>query len=307
MSEDDRQRLVGQAGLGAGELDAIRGLAEICNRHEGLTLKLNWGLLRARPPGRTNDFLCYRDGALIGHAALDECGSDFELTGMVHPAYRRRGIGSSLLAVATAECRRRGVSRLLLVCEHASSSGGAFVAAHGARLRYASSEYHLELDATPGSPPPPSDPLRLRQATSSDVDLLARIRARCFDLPEDESRRRIARDLDESGSRLYVADLAGEPIGSIGTVVEDAGVYIRGVGVLPAHQGRGHGRRLLAAAIAATIAAGHTHLSLDVATRNCNALSLYQSCGFRETNRYAYYDVDLRAPVGAADPSTLVR
>lgn len=37
------------------ELEALRGLKEICNKHEGLNLRLSWGMLTARLPDETNE------------------------------------------------------------------------------------------------------------------------------------------------------------------------------------------------------------------------------------------------------------
>ena len=41
------------------------------------------------------------------------------------------------------------------------------------------------------------------------------------------------------------------------------------------------------------LAEGHTRFELDVETENNQALSLYQSCGFHETDVYDYYVVPL--------------
>jgi ribosomal protein S18 acetylase RimI-like enzyme len=117
--------------------------------------------------------------------------------------------------------------------------------------------------------------------------------ARCFGVPADEARAETAEHLNEPGSRMYLAFVDDVPIGVVGALTEQRGVYIRGLGVLPEHQGRGYGRAILARTIALYVAEGHRHLALDVATENRNALALYQSCGFVETNRYDYYEVDL--------------
>jgi GNAT superfamily N-acetyltransferase len=55
-------------------------------------------------------------GRLLGTFGLEQAGSDaMELRRMyVDPAVRRRGIASAMLECAEAECRRRGVERLVL-------------------------------------------------------------------------------------------------------------------------------------------------------------------------------------------------
>lgn len=55
---------------------------------------------------------------------------------------------------------------------------------------------------------------------------------------------------------------------------------IRGLAVDPAHQGRGIGRLLMAAAVEAATARGARKLTLRVLSSNATARALYESCGF---------------------------
>jgi ribosomal protein S18 acetylase RimI-like enzyme len=247
--------------------------------------------MRARPADQVNDFLVYADGSLIGYAALDVMGRHGESTGMVAPHFRRRGIGGRLLAAVLAECRRRDIEQLLLVCEHSSASGNAFVAAQGERLRFDSSEYHLDLYADQRRSPRAPDILTLRPASMADADALTAIQAQAFGDPLDRSREDVLRRLTEPDSRCYAAERDGAAVGMVGTIPDEGGLYIRALGVLPKHQRRGYGRAILAAIVAEGLAEGYTRLSLDVATDNENALGLYQSCGFVVSNRYDYFVV----------------
>ncbi|MCL4517404.1 MAG: hypothetical protein M1379_17795 [Firmicutes bacterium] len=79
-------------------MQEIRRLADICEQHDGIQLKLNWEMLKNRSLDQTNDFFCYQgshqDGRLIGYLALYGFGSrEIELNGMIHPAFRRKTRG----------------------------------------------------------------------------------------------------------------------------------------------------------------------------------------------------------------------
>src|SRR5947207_13826568 len=101
-------------------------------------------MLRSRPGNETNDFAWYEDGKLVGLLALDDMGSKVrEMTGMVHPDFRHRGIFTALLAAAKAEAKHRGIERLVLIGERFSRSGQAFVAAIGAQYDF--SEHKMVL------------------------------------------------------------------------------------------------------------------------------------------------------------------
>jgi ribosomal protein S18 acetylase RimI-like enzyme len=290
MSAGSGVRIVGRQGLRPGELGAIRDLAALCNGADGLDLKLSWEQIEGRAPGETSDFCAYIGGLLVGYAALDGLLPEFELTGMVRPEYRRRGIFRALVGAARDECRRRGAERLLLVCERASAAGRAFVAAIGGR--YAFAEYHLELEACAGVPTVEGE-MALHRVASADLDQLAQLNARAFGRSADEARARLAAQVAEPGSRYYIASTGGEAIGLIGAIEELGQVYLRGIGIVPEVQGRGHGRRMLVATIRALLAEGHTQFALDVESDNAPALALYRACGFREANAYEYYELSL--------------
>lgn len=287
MHDDQAGHLATKRGLTADDLAALKELVATCQVHDGHDVKLNWRMMQHRSPEQASDFCWYAAGALVGFAPLDAFGPECELTVVVHPAFRRRGIGGALVAAAAAEARRRGAEKLLLVNQRASTTGAAFAASRG--LVATSGEYHLErAAATP--PPVPVSPLLLRRATLADLDVMVRIMAICFDSPEDEAREWTARHLGQEGSREYVAELDGTIVGKIGLVFEANGVYLRAIGVLPEYRGRGYGRYLVAQTIALLTAEGQTRFSLDTATDNENALGLYQSCGFSVTLAYDYYE-----------------
>src|SRR5881275_2227586 len=110
MSSTSKQGLIEHRGLDTSELSEIKQLAQLCNQHDGLDLKLNWNILRDRPSDQLNDFLYYADGQLVGFLALFSFNSlEGEISGMVHPTYRRRGIFSALFAAARQEAVRRGL------------------------------------------------------------------------------------------------------------------------------------------------------------------------------------------------------
>ena len=90
MSIHSKHGLVKKQGLTPEELAEIRQLANKCNEQEGLDLKLNWSILAQREQDQTNDFLYYEDGVLVGFLPLFNFNStEAEISGMVHPAYRR--------------------------------------------------------------------------------------------------------------------------------------------------------------------------------------------------------------------------
>ena len=277
--------------LEAAEIEQVRELAALCNRHDGLDLKINWELMATREGDRPSDFFVYRGDLLVAYAALDGFDREYETTGMVHPSWRRRGVFRRLFEAVRAEAQARRATDWLLVCERASSPGQMWVRGSGATYR--SSEFHMNRDAE-GSPPlPPVAPgFRLEQAGPAEIEALSILDAEAFGGSLEDIRRRVERDLGEQGSRIFLAWSNGESVGKIGALSEGAGLYLRGVAVRRDLRGRGYGRQILSAAIGKLTAEGARSVSLDVETQNENALRLYQSCGFRATSIYDYFVMD---------------
>src|SRR5215469_8150586 len=92
------------------QLAEVERLAHVCNEDEGLDIKLNWNILRGHLRIGVTSFLHYEDGQLVGFLALYQFNSDeAEVSGMVHPEFRRTGIFTQLVRAAEAACREAGM------------------------------------------------------------------------------------------------------------------------------------------------------------------------------------------------------
>lgn len=269
----------------------IRDLESICNQTEKINVKLNWSLMKLREPDKPSDFCFYEQGQLVGYMPLDGFGDQFEITAIVHPAHRRQGIFKQLFAAARQEAIRRNAARLLVVNYRNSQSGNTTVRALG--LPYYNSEYHMESSAADLTSLPASQ-IELIEVTAENVADLSRSLGSSFGAGEWNSEAALLADQQRKDGKYYLAELDGTQIGQIGMVDEgNQAAYIRAVGIAPEWRRRGYGRQLLSALVQRLCDEGYQRFALDVETQNANALSLYQSCGFRETNAYDYYTVPL--------------
>src|SRR5258708_13832324 len=121
-----QQGLVKKRTLTEAEVTEIGQLIAVCNDYEGLYMRLGLDELRKRSGDEARDLLYYEDGSLVGYLAIDGWGKERELTGMVRPGYRRKGIFSQLFAAAKEEYQRLGVRKLILVVDQSSPAGQTF-------------------------------------------------------------------------------------------------------------------------------------------------------------------------------------
>src|SRR5579885_2714596 len=296
MTDEKVQGLVAKQKLSEAELADIRQLTDSCDRYEGLHMRILWDMLQARPGIEVNDFLYYEGETLAGYLAMDSWGIDErELTGMVHPEYRRKGIGHALLNAAREECFSRGIKQVILVCERTSPSGQAFARSVGGRLDFSEHEMVLENFQERNLF---DERLYFRLAEPSDLEALAAIQAGSFGDTLEEARHAQSRYLQEPNCYIYIATFGEEsvgceePVGTLRLYEAEDRIGIYGFGVLPDYRGRGYGRQMLEEAIRSIRARSQKMITLDVETDNVNAIGLYCSCGFEIKTTYDYYAID---------------
>lgn len=282
MAHEAQDGLIAANQLDAEQQRAALALAEVCNRLEGLTLKLN--ISRDAEGMPANKWLYYEHGALVGYAALDGGSPEAELCGMVAPLHRRKGIGRALLDAVTDACRRATVYRLLLICEDASTSGQGFVCAIDAAHSF--SELHMEMDAPPAAEQPRNDVL-VREAAPQDYDALAEVLVSAFGGSYDHTRARI--EAEAGDGRYLVGEVDGRLVGGLKLYQHDGRAGIYAFGVSQDERGKGYGRAILQQTIEMARAGGYPRIYLEVDDDNTVARRLYESSGFQTTTTYGYY------------------
>lgn len=276
-------------------------------------------------------------GAPLGSAALrlfTRPGQDHlaELTLDVHPAERRRGVGSQLLAAAV-DAAREHRRRSVVAQARADTPGAAFLPGRGFRtvlaLTYArlplrggtatADRAALEdaLDALAALAARPHPGYRLCSWAGTVPDELAATfadsRRAMDDMPMDDTDygtvtwdvdrlRDAAAAIARRGDLLYTVAAVDESDGSIAGFSElvvpgdgtgDGQHY--GTGVLPAHRGLGLGAWMKAESVRQA-AARHPDLGgllTDTADSNTFMRRINDALGYRPTHRTLEYQLDL--------------
>lgn len=111
-----------------------------------------------------------------------------------------------------------------------------------------------------------------------DLGAVLRIERRVF--PEPWSPQIFASELALRRGRIYRAARVGrELVGYFGVMVVDDEAHVTTLAVAPSRQGRGLGTILMLEIVAASLEAGATTLSLEVAAHNERAQALYRRFG----------------------------
>jgi mycothiol synthase len=278
--------------LSEADLPALAALAGACLSADG-----------GQPFADSPSFLasCYLTGArtyagfdgavLVGVSSLRELAPGTVTTGLVHPDWRRRGIGGHAFDWAASQA---GAGGIRAQTEALSSGAHALYLSRGLSQVFA--EDVMRLPAAAELPPvqPPAS-LVLSRWGQADPERFHAVYETAFrerpGFPGWPRARWIERISDDEDFRADWTLLATVRGADAGFVVAAAGGWIVQVGVVPAARGASLGALLIAEAVRRMRSAGETTITLNVNVNNPHAAALYRRLGFIYAGRRAEYEV----------------
>lgn len=275
------------------DIQQIIDLATYCERNDGLEYKpsLYVDVLQTRNADQANDFLYYLDDKLVGFVSMYEFErpTKLELIGMVHPSFRRQKICSNLLDAAFDEIKKRNNNELLFIVNAASTSGNAFAKSFGLQISF--SEYSMQFKRDSTSLIEMKDTLQLVPASTENLTTISKIASAAFGDSLQDNITWLHKTISSTNRSIYMALFNREAVGTITVSHEEEVTSISGFAVDPSYQGRGIGTNMLQTTVQRLLEKGKRNITLEVETKNENALQLYKHCGFEITASYHYYDL----------------
>ncbi|MEU5939546.1 GNAT family N-acetyltransferase [Micromonospora sp. NPDC047548] len=274
-------------GFGEGHLAELTELAEACLATDGgLPLFARPPLLRARLL-QARTLGAWHDGGLVAAVGVGTAGWPATSTGLVHPAWRERGLGGRLLSWAAEQA---GDTDLLVTTESWSPGADALYTAHGFERTFAEWVLRHDLTALPEVARPDdvhTEPVTWEVGPELFETYHASFADRPgFGAPSAEDWLAELREDDE-----YRPDLSMIARGPDGTAVGFLNVidnWIDQVGVVPGWRHRRVGAYLVASALQSLAGDGARAAWLCVNDNN-PAAALYRRLGFRDAGRRARY------------------
>ncbi len=274
-------------GLTDAALEAIEDLERRVLMADGGRLKLEWGTLRDRRPTEVCDLLWWAGERLLGFAGIYAFGwPTLELTGIVDPDARRRGIGRALLDAALPICREQRAERLLMVVPRPSAGGRALALSLG--MPHDHSEHALKLAHRPAEPSSERS-VSLREATDGDIGALSKLYLEGF----GDARVDAGRPMSDHRARTLMVVHGREVVGTVRTTLDGDRGAVYGFVVAARWRGRGVGRAALDQVCRELFDRGAAHVDLEVEVANDRALGLYESLGFTRVVTDDYYELRL--------------
>ncbi len=137
-----------------------------------------------------------------------------------------------------------------------------------------------------------SQTLDIRLARPRDGDNMARMSRRLIEagLPWwSWTQKRVAKAIRCPDTIGIVANVGNKMAGFALMHIGDENAHLNLLAVEPTYHRRGFGRDMLAWLVSSCLVAGIVRVSLEVRTTNLAAIRFYQSQGFEQGERIAYY------------------
>lgn len=262
---------------------------------------------------------CDSDGAITAVASVrilrDVPGQAVaQLTAMVHPQWRGRGLGRALLFWQEARARQLLVKEfgedspmpaqiMNIVDAHMTDRRRLYIAA-GFYAKRTFSIMYRDIEGAESFPSPkggykvvPWTQVDRAEAHALHMDVFTHhfwpeMRGRWWDEAMANHDDRWSFAIQAPDGELAAYCVVGRPTERWAATGRPE-AYIELLGVSPKHRGKGLVRILLGQAIAAAAASGMTRIGLDVDTQSPNqAQSIYEHLGFLDHRAEVYYFVD---------------
>ncbi|TYS58462.1 GNAT family N-acetyltransferase [Sutcliffiella horikoshii] len=266
------------------QLQQVKELQTVCEKVGGFQLKLNEDMLETRNEESKEDFFHYEDGRLVGFLGCYGFGNKVEMTGMVHPDYRRKGIFKKLFGAAVAEVKKQENTTILLNAPSTSQSAKKFL--NRIPCTFEVAEYQMKWEAGELHDDPS---VTIRPSTSQeDFEAEIQLEVACFGFTEQEARNFNQRMKELNSEDMFIIETEGQTAGKIRVSETNGEAWIYGFAVSRELQGKGIGRKALSKVVKIETEKG-LPVFLEVEARNAHALKLYESCGFRSYHSQDYY------------------
>lgn len=221
-----------------------------------------------------------------------------ELEGGILPGWQRQGLGGRLLQHLVGELAGTAVRQLSVAVPALDTPAARFLIKHRFFVEHEEQMMTRSLALPlPARPPAASQVCRSYPRAEAITHFLRLYQASFGGTPWDQpfSRAEVAADLTRAEDLQFLV-VDETPVGFVWVRREEAGVAkLEPIGILPAAQGRGHGRWLLTAVLHQLAAESIHTVKLGVWAGNETATALYRRLGFTYTASLYYLAFNLPA------------
>lgn len=277
--------------------EEIRALEEKCNAFDQsertVYLSANGNTLT----NRRCFYLYYEDGlkGFLSLTNIDE--SDIELNAYVDPESRRKGIFKKLIQAAFKECKKEGVTEVLIFQKPYDENSINAIKSVGANYLYSEYQMELSLEDEMSTLKKQTKAITLLEIKQEQKEFYVSQMMPLFQMTEEEVAERFEDALLEPRLKTFIAYDNEVTVGFFSLFYGSTAVTLFDVGVCKEYQGQGYGNALLTSVYYEARkqrAVGIQRIILHVGSYNEIATKLYKNHGFCVKDQLDCYKLEVQ-------------
>ena len=217
-------------------------------------------------------------------SAIDMIGvHSYEWSGLVHPRYRKQGIGTALVSALNKNLEMRGAESELALAIKDAPNAEQFLDA----LKYEWNFSEATMQAAPAQQK--SDSQVHVQPLTNEHNEITQILMNAFGDTEEEVHTLLNFNESNPTRHVYVAKINETCVGTVTVVEDDQSFWITALATDGSKRCQGIGSAILHFVLAEAKNREIEKVMLDVEIDNAGALSIYEKAGFKNNLQVDYY------------------
>lgn len=272
--------------INADQLLALEQLSLACKESDRSAPNIYPHILTQQRTFAAN-FLFYDQKQLLGFLGAFFFYDDaVEISLLVHPAYRNKGIARQLLHAVLPLIQFQNYATLIFSCPAELNTKWLLAK----NYTYKHSEFYMERDEL--RPVLESNNnLSFHSATPNEIEALCALDVACFPKKSTNVPNRFHHLFDNRDYQIFLAVHNNQIIGKAHMRWQPQEATLSDIAVTPSQQGKGYGSSLIAHCINLALSEGKPLINLDVETHNQRALNLYTRFNFKIKNACDYWSI----------------
>ena len=216
--------------------------------------------------------------------------SEAEISAVVHPNFRHRGIFHQLLKEAILELRNRHIDHCVILCNRDSKAGQKFIQQFEPTLAY--SVCHMQVVSE--DPRENLVDIEFRICGSEDVPAIASMDVDFFNASFERKLNLHFENMKDKNRKAWIVSVDGVDVGKMHVRYDGQNkVFLHDLGILKQYRGRKYAKAMMLKTIDMMHKEGCKHISLDVLADNIDAIKLYERVGFDTIAIYDFLRVNI--------------
>jgi len=287
--------------VGKKELLKLQKLFELCKKHDGYAPRIYWNIVKDRLYPGEHDFVYRINKQIVGYLCYFVFKKGIaEISGFVHPSFRKKRIFSKLLKRCMSELKENGaesIKKVIFLVNSKSNIAKRKIAVENGAV-FDHTEHLMKFVGLDNNGVIINnnkfkliENVKLEPAIRSDIENLIDIHVKAFDNCErNVVFRRFMDGFTKSNRKIYKMLFGNILIGKTHIRFDADMPFLHDICIDPEYQSRGFATWMVCDIVKMLKNSGYNKIYLEVLGDNDQAIKVYKRSGFSVVESFEYWE-----------------